>query len=327
MDSAMMYDRDFLHREFDERIEEAFSNTEILGAIRSYISNMGNNPEGSAPDVVRLSSGQFSDITIMPIKSTNWLTVIMSGGTSLFNMSYFIPILVTVLVLLFIVALVTSAANYRLIFLPLGKLDRSLGLLRDNADGRVYGLDREDELGELSKTIQDLFTKANVDALTGIYNRRFMENNLDHIMVMLSRSNGLLSVLMLDIDYFKRYNDAYGHDQGDICLKSVAHALCSCVTRASDFTARYGGEEFIAILPNTDETGAHVVAKKLLDNVRALNITHSGNTAAPYVTVSIGSTTGRVVYGHKWEDYVKRADEALYTSKRNGRNQDTFLSM
>jgi len=228
------------------------------------------------------------------------------------------------LTLLLLVAFVTSAANYRLIFLPLGKLDRSLGTLRYSLEGHISGTERDDELGALSRTIQDLFTKANIDGLTGIYNRRFMENNLEHIMGMLSRSNGYLSVLMLDIDFFKKYNDTYGHDRGDECLKSVARALEESVTRSSDFIARYGGEEFIAVLTNTDANGARVVADKLLENVRALDIPHSDSSAAPYVTVSIGCTTDRVVYGQQWEEHVKRADEALYMSKNNGRNMVTF---
>ena len=97
--------------------------------------------------------------------------------------------------------------------------------------------------------------------------------------------------------------------------------------RVNDFAARYGGEEFVAVLPNTDESGAHIVAEKLLERVRDLGIPHSGSTTAPYVTVSIGVTTGMVEYGRSWREYIKRADEALYASKQNGRNQITFLEM
>ncbi|MCL2812147.1 MAG: GGDEF domain-containing protein, partial [Clostridia bacterium] len=111
-----------------------------------------------------------------------------------------------------------------------------------------------------------------------------MENNLQHAMEFLARANGLLSVLMLDIDYFKKYNDTYGHDQGDVCLKQVAKALASSITGPNDFVARYGGEEFLAVLPNTDEAGARAVAEKLLENVRGLNILHAKNDVAPYVT-------------------------------------------
>lgn len=130
---------------------------------------------------------------------------------------------------------------------------------------------------------------------------------------------------MLDIDHFKKYNDSFGHDQGDVCLTSVAAALSGSITRAGDFAARYGGEEFIAVLPNTDESGARLIAEKLLESVRILDIPHPANTAAPCVTVSIGVTTGNVNHTQSWEEYVKRADDALYMSKRNGRNRYTFL--
>jgi len=328
MDSALMRDNDFLFNEFEARIHEEFKNPELNSAIDAYLSGVETLPdENSEPVVIALRSGPFRNATITPIKATGWSLVILSGGVSVFNISYFIPILITVLILLSAVALITSTANYRLIFMPLGKLDRSLTSLRENSEGRVYGSERNDELGDLSKTIQDLFAKANVDALTGIYNRRFMENNLEQNMEILSRANGLMSVLMLDIDFFKKYNDTYGHDQGDACLKEVAYAINNAIMRINDFTARYGGEEFVVVLPSTDENGACVVADKLLDRVRRLNIQHSGSTAATYITVSIGVTTGRVAYGQNWKEYIKRADEALYMSKKNGRNQYTFLDM
>ena len=154
-----------------------------------------------------------------------------------------------------------------------------------------------------------------------------MENNLEHIMEFLARSNGILSVFMIDIDLFKKYNDAYGHDEGDKCLRAVAQALAAGITRSTDFIARYGGEEFTVVLPNTEEAGARVVAEKLLNNVRNLRIPHSGNAAAPYVTVSIGVTTGKAAYMHGWEPFVKRADEALYASKNAGRDRCTYLLM
>jgi len=325
MDSDLMDDGDFLFGDFAPRIDEVFSDPKILGAIKQNLGVGAGNAEGSGRHaVVRVHSGPYRNVTITPIRSTGWSLVILSGSTSFFSVSYFIPILGIMLLLLLTVALVTSAANYRLIFLPLGKLDKSLASLRYSLEGRISGTERDDELGALSRTIQDLFTKANVDGLTGIYNRRFMENNLEQIMGMLSRLNGYLSVLMLDIDYFKKYNDMYGHDQGDECLKSVAQALALTVTRSSDFIARYGGEEFLVVLTNTDVDGALVVAEKLLENVRALEIPHADSTVAPFVTVSIGGATDRVVYGQKWEEYVKRADEALYVSKQTGRNKITF---
>jgi diguanylate cyclase (GGDEF)-like protein len=152
-----------------------------------------------------------------------------------------------------------------------------------------------------------------------------MENNLERIMGLLARADGLLSVLMVDVDFFKKYNDTYGHEQGDVCLRLVAQALNSSITRTEDFAARYGGEEFAAILPNTGEEGARMIAERLVENVRKLNLPHANSAAAGFVTVSVGVTTGRVAFTHTWEDFLKAADDALYTSKQNGRNQYTCL--
>ena len=172
----------------------------------------------------------------------------------------------------------------------------------------------------------DLTDKVNYDALTGIYNRRFMEENLALQLKSLSRSGAYLSVLMLDIDYFKKYNDTYGHSEGDSCLKSVAAVLEGCVKRKpDDFVARYGGEEFAVIMPYTDDSGARYIAEQILESIRAKNIPHKLNEAAGcIVTISIGGTTSAVDHKQKGADYLKRADEALYLSKNNGRNQYTF---
>ncbi|MCL2153099.1 MAG: diguanylate cyclase [Oscillospiraceae bacterium] len=328
MDSALAQDRDFLYNEFQAQISDVFKNADLAQSVESFLKSEGlHTNETVEPVVVSLKSGPYSRAAIMPIKGTHWTVVILSGGLTLFGISYFFPILITVLILFFIIALVTSAANYRLIFLPLNKLDQSLVTLRENTEGHIYGLERDDELGDLSRTIQDLFLKANVDALTGIKNRRFMENNFVQKIDILSRANGLLSVLMIDIDFFKKYNDTYGHSQGDVCLKEVARAISSGILRMNDFVARYGGEEFVVVLPSTDENGARIVADKLLKKVSDLNIPHSNSVTAPYVTVSIGLTTGRVVFSQNWKEYINRADEALYISKKNGRNQATFLDM
>jgi diguanylate cyclase (GGDEF)-like protein len=132
---------------------------------------------------------------------------------------------------------------------------------------------------------------------------------------------------MIDIDYFKKYNDAYGHDAGDDCLREVASALSQCVIRDGDFVARYGGEEFAAVLPNTDKDGAQVVAEKMLEKVRGLNIPHKTSDIAGYVTVSIGGTTGAINHYHHGSEYIKSADKALYESKKNGRNRYTSINL
>ena len=162
------------------------------------------------------------------------------------------------------------------------------------------------------------------DALTEIYNRRFFDENLERIVKYLYRSGSVLSLMMIDIDYFKSYNDTYGHSEGDHCLKIVSETLSKSITRIGDFVARYGGEEFAVVLPHTNEGGARVVANKLLKNIRDCNIPHEKSDVADCVTVSIGVTTGNVVNSHCGGEYIKLADEMLYKSKQDGRNRYTF---
>jgi len=179
--------------------------------------------------------------------------------------------------------------------------------------------------GNLNASKYDLLDKVNVDALTGIFNRRFMEDNLKRIIKSHARSGSTLSVMMMDVDFFKRFNDTYGHSEGDSCLIAVAGAIKESLSRPDDFVARYGGEEFVVVLPKTDEMGARVIAGKVLENMRAKKIPHEKNDAADCVTISIGVTTGDVEQSHSGEEYIKQADKALYESKENGRNRYTFI--
>jgi diguanylate cyclase (GGDEF)-like protein len=179
-------------------------------------------------------------------------------------------------------------------------------------------------LGTLNTSKYDLLGKVNYDVLTGIYNRRFMEDSLKRIIKSLARSGGRLSVLMIDVDFFKDYNDTYGHSEGDICLKVVAETISESLLRPDDFVARYGGEEFAVILPNTDENGARFLAGNILENIMTKNIRHETNEATGCITVSVGITTSDVKHTHSGTEYIKRADEALYLSKQNGRNRYTY---
>ena len=192
-------------------------------------------------------------------------------------------------------------------------------------EGYVFDITRQRELEatELAR-LEAEAKKAYYDALTGIYNRRFFDENLKRLLKTLSHSGGTLSLMMIDIDFFKIYNDTYGHSEGDNYLKIVAETLSKSIARADDFVARYGGEEFAVVLPNTDEFGARLVAERLLKNIRDLNIPHEKNDAANCVTISIGVITGKTEYTQKTDDYIKRADEMLYISKQNGRNRYTF---
>ena len=181
----------------------------------------------------------------------------------------------------------------------------------------------ENKISRLETEVEKIY----YDALTEIFNRRFFDENLTRIMKTLSRYNGTLSLMMIDIDYFKKYNDTYGHSEGDNCLKTVAEILTRSVTRSDDFVVRYGGEEFAAVLPNADEEGARSIAEKMLDNIRSAKIPHISSDAADFVTVSIGVATGIPSPGQSGEDFIKRADEMLYESKKAGRNRYTFKAL
>jgi len=183
---------------------------------------------------------------------------------------------------------------------------------------------KEDARRNEIQTLGEFLSMTMIDQLTGIYNRRFFDGNMKKIIKSLSRTDGSLSLLMIDIDFFKNYNDTYGHDMGDTCLKNVASIISKSIIREDDFAARYGGEEFAVVLPNTKENGASVIAERILENVRNRGIPHKNSSAADYVTVSIGGTTGTVKHSQNASHYVKFADSALYKSKQNGRNQYTF---
>jgi diguanylate cyclase (GGDEF)-like protein len=176
----------------------------------------------------------------------------------------------------------------------------------------------------LAKDRQKLSKKVHIDDKTGIFNRRYLDDKINFHIKELSRASATLSVLMLDIDYFKKYNDCYGHIIGDECLKSVAEAMQACIERDSDFVARYGGEEFAVVLPNADKDGACRVAEKIRKHIEMLDIRHEKSDVADCITVSIGVTTGKPTYKSTCEDFFERADKALYRSKNNGRNQYKF---
>jgi len=165
------------------------------------------------------------------------------------------------------------------------------------------------------------------DELTDMYNRRFFDENIDRIIKSLSRSKSCLSLLMIDIDFFKSYNDTYGIGAGDECLIKIADVLGNSLPRTDDFVARYSDEEFVIVLPNTDDSGARKVAERLLKNIRDCDIPHENNDAADFVTVSIGVVTGTVKFTHTPDDFIKKADKMLHKSQKSGRNMYSIESL
>jgi len=161
-----------------------------------------------------------------------------------------------------------------------------------------------------------------LDGLTGISNRRRFDEALSQEWKRASRNGSPLSLVFIDIDYFKRYNDHYGHAKGDECLKRVANGLKSALPRSGDFLARYGGEEFVVVLPDTDLKGAEKVAERLLKKIESLNMPHERSLVSDRVTISVGVSSALARHGmHSPDDLIQSADRMLYKSKGDGRNR------
>ncbi|EKB19813.1 diguanylate cyclase (GGDEF) domain-containing protein [Aeromonas veronii AMC35] len=167
--------------------------------------------------------------------------------------------------------------------------------------------------------LRQLDQLAKQDPLTGVANRRHFNIELDRALAHSQESGAPLSLILIDVDYFKRFNDHYGHLVGDMCLKEVAQALNRAVRTPSDLVARYGGEEFVLLLPNTDRQAAASVAQRLQDGLASLRLEHLASEVAPWVTVSQGIAS--TVSGEGASQLLERADQALYRAKESGRNQ------
>ena len=158
------------------------------------------------------------------------------------------------------------------------------------------------------------------DAMTGIANRRRFDAALEREWRRCRRAGAPLSLLMIDVDHFKAYNDYCGHPQGDACLRQLAQLLVDTIKRPGDIVARYGGEEFVVLMPDIGTAGALAVANKLAAALRHADITHPRSPAGPRITISIGAATARNLNG-KPAALVEFADRLLYAAKAAGRNQ------
>ncbi len=173
----------------------------------------------------------------------------------------------------------------------------------------------------LEKLNCQLEALSNTDSLTGIANRRRFDEVLVQEYARHSRSEAELSLILLDLDHFKSFNDCYGHVEGDECLQQVAQAITSCVNRPADLAARYGGEEFACILPETGRGGGIVVAENIRRAIIALAIPHIDSKVADYVTASLGVVTVQCTADASAMNIVDLADKLLYKAKSSGRNR------
>ena len=174
---------------------------------------------------------------------------------------------------------------------------------------------------ELNNANHKLELIAYRDVVTGLYNRRYFNKVLEREIRRARRILQPLSLLMADVDYFKNYNDTYGHLAGDVCLKNISNLFRQHFQRASDLIARYGGEEFCVILPNIDDGTAQVLSEHFLKLVWNTNIPHATSAIADRVTISVGVTTCSTHSNCDMEALIKSADSALYAAKKAGRNR------
>lgn len=182
----------------------------------------------------------------------------------------------------------------------------------------------EKEAGERTAILTE---QASTDALTGIANRRVFDAQIRRDWAISERTQRPLSLILIDVDYFKQFNDQHGHLEGDDCLRAVADVLVACVKRPGDVVARYGGEEFAVILSDTDATGAQRVAENVRCSVEALAIQHGLSEVAAVVAVSTGTATTEHVSTGELIDLVRAADTALYEAKAAGRNLVTCVAV
>lgn len=213
-------------------------------------------------------------------------------------------------------------------------LEANVRLFRDSRTGEpagfVYILRDISERKVAESKLQDAFNTveqlAHADGLTGVANRRLLDETLGREWARAVRDGTLLSVMLIDVDYFKPYNDLYGHLAGDACLRALANAIQVLLRRPPDLLARYGGEEFVVILPNTPSAGAEAMCERILQAVEQCNITHAGS---PYgaVSVSVGCATGYATLEQDANSLVQAADVAMYRAKTGGRNRAEIASI
>ena len=207
------------------------------------------------------------------------------------------------------------AAYLELMFRRSRELMTGQQALEQQITERIYA---EQQLREANRNLENLSRQ---DPLMGIGNRRYFDEYIQQEWQRADRQETPLSLLIGDIDYFKAYNDTYGHVAGDKCLQKIARVLSDIVHRPGDLIARYGGEEIAIVLPSTPETGAHNIAEKVRLAVAAMALPHEQSSVPKVVTISIGCGTALPTQKSSMEDFVQAVDAALYRAKQQGRNK------
>ncbi len=172
------------------------------------------------------------------------------------------------------------------------------------------------------KQVQEILKELSVnDELTGVYNKRGIRELGEKSFRDAQREESLISVIMIDIDYFKKYNDCYGHQAGDRCLIAVADTIKESCKRPCDIVGRYGGEKFIVILSDTDIEGSRIVAERIRESIFNMKILHDESETEKYISVSMGLYCATPLQEDRIESFIEKADEKLYQAKKYGRNR------
>lgn len=182
----------------------------------------------------------------------------------------------------------------------------------------------EEKLKKENKLLLDLSTK---DSLTGVYNRRAFDERIRQEWNRALQTDGTLTLIILDIDRFKEYNDIYGHLCGDECLTITANLLYEAVRNETDFVARYGGEEFVIIIPNIESKHAEIITQRIRKTIADAKIEHMGSLEGGYLTCSLGVATVKPTEEMEVTELIAEADKALYQAKNQGRNQVVVVEM
>lgn len=196
---------------------------------------------------------------------------------------------------------------------PDGEVDSLVGFMFDISERKR----QEQELEMLKKQLEEYSYQ---DGLTGIANRRFFEDCYQREWLNAQREQKPLTLMLLDIDYFKQYNDYNGHILGDACLKQIAQLLKKNVSRPRDLVARFGGEEFILVLPDTSQDAAIEIVERILQSIRTADICHSSSPLDQRLSVSLGVKTIVPMFNHDKMTFLKEVDQNLYLAKEQGRN-------
>lgn len=275
------------------------------------------------------------------ILHTTYPRVITNQGLRLVNNAMFFSTIGALALLILYLFLLS-----RVILNPIHSLTIHVRKIIQSQDySKKIGMGRKDDIGLLATAFDQLLAKIQVqtnalitankqledmtltDPLTEIANRRKLDIFLAEEWIRLSRQQEPMTLIMADIDHFKLYNDSYGHDKGDTCLKRVARILAACCHRPADLVSRFGGEEFVILLPDTDSKGGQRVASNMCQALIAEQIEHKASLTAPFVTMSLGVATITPNDKQDGDTLLKAADDALYNAKNQGRNQVSVAAL